>query len=487
MWMRKAGVVLLALLTACATTPPTLFMEPEDPYERELDAARYELRGLTVGTLDSESVEVDEDDFRQALARMLRDVRSSTEPLAAAHQLFAHEREVEFLVQVEDGQVVWAAPLQPRPALPARDTTRLTREYLDWCDEEHEEGDCLGLLTDGSRLTSEDLYSLGLALALGSVLGEMKDSLRQMASPQALVASVVAAATMYLLLWAVPEPLTKGVAALVSLAFLAWLGVDTMWSLMTGWVDLIGQADRATSFTQLQEASDRFGRVMGQNAARVVVLVVSAALGSTTARMATKLPQLPGFSRAAARLETQTGARLATATEREAVAAAPEGSFSILRMSRPRSPGRDATTLIRHQGGSRQVVRGDQRWHVPRHKSVKDIPENDPVGDQLQAAATREAQNWSLNLLREAERAAITQARAQGEHWKAHLLEREARGRFVHTRVAREFEHLKWSRQGVDAVDPQTGYRYELLTGTPSNMQRHGRRMAEELFRMICF
>jgi len=82
---------------------------------------------------------------------------------------------------------------------------------------------------------------------------------------------------------------------------------------------------------------------------------------------------------------------------------------------------------------------------------------------------------------------AIRQARARGEHWKANLLESEARGRYVHTQLERQFTRLEWKRTGVDAVDPKTGIQYEILTRTESNMARHGRRMGEELFRMIGF
>nr|WP_224248722.1 hypothetical protein [Hyalangium gracile] len=78
-------------------------------------------------------------------------------------------------------------------------------------------------------------------------------------------------------------------------------------------------------------------------------------------------------------------------------------------------------------------------------------------------------------------------ARAKGEYWKANLLEAEARGRYVHTQLKEEFPHLQWKHRGVDAVDPTTGIKYEILTQTESNMARHGRRMADELFRMIGF
>jgi hypothetical protein len=84
---------------------------------------------------------------------------------------------------------------------------------------------------------------------------------------------------------------------------------------------------------------------------------------------------------------------------------------------------------------------------------------------------------------------AIDEALKQGEYWLARLLEREARGRYVQTQVKRQFEYLyDFSlRKGVDVVDPATGTRYEILSGTDSNLARHGRRMAGEVFRMLTF
>lgn len=54
-------------------------------------------------------------------------------------------------------------------------------------------------------------------------------------------------------------------------------------------------------------------------------------------------------------------------------------------------------------------------------------------------------------------------------------------------RVSDEFKNLRWRRQGVDALDPSTGLQYEVLSGTRSNLDLHGRRMAGEMFRMITF
>ncbi|QRO02888.1 hypothetical protein JRI60_41075 [Archangium violaceum] len=67
-------------------------------------------------------------------------------------------------------------------------------------------------------------------------------------------------------------------------------------------------------------------------------------------------------------------------------------------------------------------------------------------------------------------------------------MEALARGRWVHARLKREFEHLMWNGRGVDVVDPAPGgQKYEVLSGTAENFAVHGRRMAGELYRMIFF
>ena len=133
------------------------------------------------------------------------------------------------------------------------------------------------------------------------------------------------------------------------------------------------------------------------------------------------------------------------------------------------------------------MVLNGQRWHVPANKPLKDIPTADPMGDKLQAAATRVAEQWGPHQLKQVEKDAISKAATQGEHWMARLLERQARGRFVERVLRRQFTQLKWNPKGVDAIDPSTGYKYELLSGTDSNLALHGQRMAGSFFRMITF
>jgi hypothetical protein len=181
----------------------------------------------------------------------------------------------------------------------------------------------------------------------------------------------------------------------------------------------------------------------------------------------------------------------------ETVATSPQGPLAVVmfkkgpgRAAGQAPGGRTARTVIRHRGGNQQVELSDsQRWHLRRGQSLADIPAQDKVGDMLQEAVTRAAQEWGPHRLSIKERKAINDALEKGEYWLARLLEREARGRFVHAKVEAQFRgRFQFNRQGVDVVDLSPGgYKYEILSGTESNLARHGRRMASEFFRMITF
>ena len=111
----------------------------------------------------------------------------------------------------------------------------------------------------------------------------------------------------------------------------------------------------------------------------------------------------------------------------------------------------------------------------------------DTVGNALQKATSKASQQWNRSRLSIPERQAIADAHAANEHWRANLLESQAKGRWVETRVRQQFPELRWNKSGVDAVDPSTGIQYEILTGTRGNLDRHAKRMSDEIFRMITF
>jgi hypothetical protein len=364
-------------------------------------------------------------------------------------------------------------------------------------------------------LRADDRRALALALAFGRVLHETRAALEaELLDVRMMVSMVVWTVALYFMMWMVPEPTTKALAAGLTLLLMGYLGLNTVYSLMDGWARMADTAHHASTFEELRAAGEEFGKVLGEDSARAMILAVSTLAGHTLGQVVARVKSLPRFNLAQAQFEAQDGAAVmgrlevseeAVASEgdlakavaaAETVATSPQGPMAVVLLKKGtgsrigQAPGgRSAQTVIRHRGGNRQVELSDgQRWHLPRVKSAADIPAQDKVGDLLQEAVTQAAKKWGPDKLSESEADAIEQAVKQGKHWLARLLEREARGRFVENEVSSQFKHLyNFSRnKGVDVVVPG-GYQYEILSGTDSNLARHGRRMAGEFFRMLTF
>jgi len=280
---------------------------------------------------DAEPVELDEEEFEEALVELARDVRPFANPLREARQLFGvPERGGVYLYQHRGPRLILQNeeknPDGPR-LLEAYADDELTRAYGRWCERKSQPGDCLRLLAEGPLLASDGKYSLAMAIAMDSVWEETAEALKDMADPQALLATVTASVSMYLLLWSLPEPVSKGLAALLTATAIAYLGVDMVWTLLEGWIALVRKVDRATTFDQLSEAGEAYGEVLGENAARIFVMLATAAIGNT-AGLASKASRLPGSAQAAVAVETQAGYQYVAIGSVRSVALAAEG-FTI--------------------------------------------------------------------------------------------------------------------------------------------------------------
>ncbi|HYO74609.1 MAG TPA: hypothetical protein VEU33_51905, partial [Archangium sp.] len=414
------------------------------------------------------------------------------------------------VAEVDKGRVLTLVPEDEDSRLKPVADESLREGYLLWCTWGRGGGDCLRLLDDGPYLKADDRRTLALALAFGSVLEETKAALGRELDPQVLVASCMWTLGAYLALWLVPEPTTKLLAAGLSVVLVAWLGVDTLWGLMDGWAALAMRAHEATTFEELREAGEGFARVLGTDAARAMILAVGALTGRTVGEVAARVRALPGYGLASAQWRAQGGAAVLRRVEVmaaqegalaravaavETVAATPHGPLAVVMLKKGRGSGASSgggssgTVAIRHRGGNLQaILPNGQRWHLPRGTSLHDIPVQDEVGDLIQKAVTEAAQQWGTHRLTDNEKDAIKEAIKKGKYWLAHLLEREARGRFVHKIVEARFRGiLTFNHQGVDVIDLATGRKYEILSGTASNLAHHGRRMAGEFFRMLTF
>ncbi|MFL5355181.1 hypothetical protein [Archangium sp.] len=492
-------------------------------------AAVYVAAFLEPGTVATRPVPIPKADFQRTFQRLSQDVRlGQRTPREAALELLRmskqQEQEVETVASMGEwnletyrGQGYSLVPEKqegPVSLTPAAHEA-LKQQYLQWCAPQGG-GDCLRLLDDGPYLKADDRYTFALALAFGRVLDETQQALKaELFSVQALVSMVVWTVALYCMMWVVPEPTTKLLAASLTVILMGYLGLSTVYGLMDGWARLVMAAGEASTFDELRAAGEDFGKVLGEDAARAMILAVSTLAGHTLGQVLPRLKSLPGFTLAAEQFDAQGGAAVMAHAEAveatletegalaravaatEEVATSPQGPLAIVMLKKGHGPGREtarggrsAETVIRHRGGNRQVQLSDgQRWHLPPGKSVADIPAEDKVGDMRQEAVNNAAKKWGPHRLSQQEKAAIRDAEKQGKYWLARLLEREARGRFVQEEVKAVLPgRLRFNHHGVDVVDLSPGgLKYEILSGTESNLARHGRRLAGEFFRMLTF
>ncbi|WP_241757920.1 SitA5 family polymorphic toxin [Myxococcus landrumensis] len=232
---------------------------------------------------------IDEGEFQQAMTRLVLDMHFSIRPEAAA---------------------------RPRTQLASWEGGARTagRDYGAWCSRQDQPGECLSLLEDGfAVLDARARRKLALSFAWDGVWEGVQDAVKDVVNPLALKAMLTSAMAAYMFLVVAPEPLTKVVAIALTTYVIAYIGLDSFTNMVGGWQRLSMAAEHALSLEELEEAGRHFGRVMGENGARVLILALTAVLGGGVANMAAKGPMLPGFARAALAAETQMGLRMSAA------------------------------------------------------------------------------------------------------------------------------------------------------------------------------
>ncbi|MBM7112183.1 hypothetical protein [Archangium primigenium] len=194
--------------------------------------------------------------------------------------------------------------------------TPLARSYGSFCEQQGTPGDCLELFKDGPGLGGEDKRDLALALSVNAALEARDAELRGMFSRTQLWTTLSITLMGYMALVVAPEPVSKGVAAALALLMWGYLGWE-LFDLVRAWFKLWEEAAEASTFAELREAGDRFGKVIGPNSVRILLLLGTAAVGETAA-LVSKTPKLPGFAKAAGAIESHAGIRDVLTAVREA-------------------------------------------------------------------------------------------------------------------------------------------------------------------------
>ncbi|WP_375766407.1 hypothetical protein NR798_32590 [Archangium gephyra] len=350
---------------------------------------------------DVKPVAVSQEEFEQAIAKHAPCVPAVERPLEHARQVFGvPERSGWYRYEGRSQRLMATEPGSTRNLPLWPEDEELKRRYLLWCDHTWEGGDCLRLLVDKPFLDGDAKYVLAMAIAHSKVLGAMKEELARMVSPQAVVATVVGGLTMYAILLALPEPVSKGISALMTLGAMAYLGWDTVWRLIDGWLVLMKEVDEATTFDGISASGEKFGDTMGEKAARAFVMLGTVALGNTASGMATALPKLPGAGQATVVAETQMNIRFTAPAlaQVESVAITAEGVSIALAPNAVAMAARDSSSssaVGRFRAGTYGELKNagiKDAHHVIQDAAVRELPGYDSRAApavELKGPATR--------------------------------------------------------------------------------------------------
>lgn len=322
--MGALSLALLMLLTACATPtggefvagghrPPTSQAPggQGEPGEADTESSGEEETVFARLPTDFAPVRVGDSEFKAALATLVLHMPLRVAPYRPP--LYVGRR-----------LALASAPLS------GETSSDIARAYGRFCKQRGSPGDCLTLLEDGPLLRDDDKRSLALALAVGPAMDGLDAEVRAMIDPTRVLATLSLTIAGYMALLLAPEPVTKGVAAAFTVLMWGYLGWEFL-DLLRAYARLYEDAPRASTFAELREIGTRFGRVIGPNSVRILILVGTAAIGETAA-LVSKGPTPPGFGQVARTVEPNTGLPLwetASGAERVIVSVT-EGTIRVV-------------------------------------------------------------------------------------------------------------------------------------------------------------
>ncbi|XXF78231.1 HNH endonuclease signature motif containing protein [Myxococcaceae bacterium GXIMD 01537] len=168
---------------------------------------------------------------------------------------------------------------------------KLWRDYLAYAGK-------AGVSTDASREdmhpTADDRRDMALRVALDGLLPGLAEQMAEDFQPHNLaLTAIMAVLTTYLLLWAVPEPITKVAAVGITLTLVAAFGARLLLHVVDEWKLLCRATLQARDFSAVKAAGLRFGQQLGADGARLLYVLASLALGHAAGPAFSHLPRPP--------------------------------------------------------------------------------------------------------------------------------------------------------------------------------------------------
>jgi hypothetical protein len=278
-------------------------------------------------TTDVQPVVLEEEEFQQAMRRLAREARLTGAPRQTVEKLFQMDPQLgNYLYLPRDKKLVPMGRGELLNGTLTAEDLALAERYRLWCQRVHHVyGDCLGgALVGGRYLDMQGRYVWALALSKSPVLDEMRNALGEMVEVRALISTALWTLGSMLLIMAL-NPVAPALVAVVGLGMVLYVGVETLRNLVTGWLELMGEVMVATTFEHIREAGERFGKLIGREAARAFAMLLMAAIGSTAQQFAAKVPTLPGSAQVAMQAEGQARFSLPALGAVEEIALSAEG------------------------------------------------------------------------------------------------------------------------------------------------------------------
>jgi hypothetical protein len=316
----KAEALLLAVLVGCSATQPAIRVDSG----AEGETLIYIPRAATV-----EPVQVAPEQVTEAIRKLAREVRLSGSPRQTVERLFQLDALYGDYLLRERKLVPLESSGMPLEGALTEEEQNLVSRYKAWCRSAHGlEGDCLGALVGGKYLDMQGRYMLAMALSKSPVLEEFKKALGELVSMRAVLQAAIGTVVTLLVLLALPEPITKFVAAWATTALVLWVGASTLYNLVTGWFQLMEEVKTAATFEEIREAGEKFGRLFSREAAQAFAMSVMALLTHTAKGFAEQVATLPGSAQLSVQAAGREGILLSEVGAVESVAVTAEG-FSV--------------------------------------------------------------------------------------------------------------------------------------------------------------
>jgi hypothetical protein len=290
--------LLMALMVGCASTSSIARVEMEQG-----KALIFIPRSA-----DMQPVKLEEEEFQQAMRQLARRVRLTGTPRQTAERTFQIDPlSGNYLYLLRDKKLVPAGPDDWDGTLTKADLETAER-YRLWCQRVHGVyGDCLGgALVAGRYLDMQGRYVWALSMSKSPVLDEMKKALGEMVSVEALINSALWTLGSMLLILAL-NPVAPALVAALGVGVILWVGYSTLYKLVHGWFQLMEEVKAARTFEQIRDAGERFGKILGREAAQAVAMLLLAAIGQTAQGFAATVDTLPGSAQVAVQAKGQAG------------------------------------------------------------------------------------------------------------------------------------------------------------------------------------